>query len=82
MVPVSRRRPFAADGQQLARNRDEADRLWRQRVAQAAGCAADDLAEKHDPHSRELYADLRALEARMTDDDQPPEANDPRGGAR
>jgi hypothetical protein len=57
----------------------EADRLWRQRVAEAAGRAADDVAEEDDPQRRALYTDLRALEARMTDDDQPSDANDPRG---
>ena len=54
--------------------------MWRRQVAEAAGRAADDLAEDDDPQRRELSADLRALEARMTDD-QPPEAGDPRGSA-
>jgi hypothetical protein len=79
---VSRRRPFATDEQRLPTDDGEAHRLWRQRVGEAAGRAADDLAEDDNPHRREMHADLRALEARMTDgDDQPPKANDPRGGA-
>ena len=59
----------------------EADRLWRQQIGEAAGRAADDLAEEDNPHRRDLYTDLRALEARMTDD-EPPEADDARARAK
>ena len=57
----------------------DADRRWRQQISEAAGRAADDLAEVDDPHRRELYADLKALEARMAGDDQPSEAKEPDG---
>lgn len=70
-------RPFAADGQPPPA--DNEDRVWRRQVAEAAGRAADELAEDDDPHRRDLSAHLRALEAHMTDEDQPAEADDPRG---
>lgn len=79
-MPALRTRPFATDGQ--SQTGSETDRIWQQRVAEAAGRAADDLAEEDDPQRRALYTDLRTLEARMTaGDDGPPAANDPRGDA-
>jgi hypothetical protein len=58
----------------------EAARLWRRQVAEAAGLAADELADDDRPQFRQLYADLRGLEARLADD-EPSEAGDPRRGA-
>ena len=40
-------------------------------MAEAAARAANDLADEDDPHMQALYADLKALESRMRDDDQP-----------
>lgn len=74
-----RRRPFAEDGRPLETTSEHDDRLWRRRVAEAAGLAADDVTGEDDPHLRALYSDLRALEARMSeDDDQTPDGSDPR----
>jgi hypothetical protein len=78
------RRPrFEADEQTFSRADDaEAEQSWRRRVAEAARSAAEDLADVDDPLSRRLYADLRALEARMTSAGaDPPEAGDPGGAA-
>ena len=77
----SRRPPFATDGQQSEANNEGCDddaRLWRQRVAEAAGLAAEDLEQHDHPSLRALHADLKDLEARMTDGFEPVEADDPR----
>lgn len=54
----------------------EAERLWRRRVAEAARLAADELVEEDHPPLRQLYADLKALEARLADDGSAPSLND------
>jgi hypothetical protein len=80
-VFASRRRPFATDEQPSPTDSDgEADRLWRLRVADAAGLAADALVDEDDPFARRLYEDLRELRARLTaeDDDRLPDPTDPR----
>jgi hypothetical protein len=67
MVFGSRRRPFAADGRPLSTGSDaEAKRLWRQRVAEAARLAAEDLADEDEPQLRRLHVGLKDLEARIT----------------
>jgi hypothetical protein len=68
--------PFAADG---STSKDgEAERAWRQQLADAARRAADDLAQDH-PSLRQLHTDLVDLAERMTAEDiEPPEADDPR----
>ena len=50
---------------------DAAERLWRQRVAEACRLAAEDLEGEDHPSLRALHADLKALEARMTGGAQP-----------
>ena len=79
-MPRSRRPPFDADGKPSSAGSDnDADVLWRRKVAEAARLAAEDLARENHPATRQLLADLIDLEARMRDaDTQPPDAADPR----
>lgn len=76
----SQRPPFATDGQpaQASNNADPVHLLWRQRVAEAAQLAAEDVEREDHPSLRALHADLKDLEARMTDSAEHPEADDPR----
>ena len=76
----SLRPPFAGDGQLSPASNDggDAGRLWRQRVAEAARLAAEELEREGDPSLRALHADLKDLEAQMTDGVEPVEADDPR----
>lgn len=76
MVSWSRRPPFGTDGQPSPAS--SAELLWRQRVAEAARLAAENLAREDHPSLRALHADLKDLEARLTDDAEPVEADDPR----
>ena len=44
----------------------DAESLWRERVAEAARLAADDLAKVDVPHLRSLRIDLEDLHRRLT----------------
>jgi hypothetical protein len=45
---------------------DDADSLWRARVADAARLAAEELAKEDVPHLRSLRSDLEDLHRRLT----------------
>ena len=71
--------PFDADGKPFPTRSGNGHLLWQRQLAEAAHRAAEELATEDQPQLRQLLADLRELEARLTDaDTEPPEAADPR----
>ena len=79
-MPRLRRPRFEADGKPSPTGSDDdAARLWRRQVAEAARFAAEELAAEDHPQLRRLHADLEDLRARLTADDEEIESEDPRG---
>ena len=79
MVQRSRTRPFDQDGPPPpTSNDDAATRAWRQRLAETARRAAEDIAKEDNRHLARLHADLIDLATRLTADNPPLEHDDPR----